>query len=203
MSRVTTKNSTKKLTFMAIFAALIIVLQIVATFVKFGPVSITLALVPIIVGAAIYGKRAGAFLGLVFGLVVYIVGLMGWDGGFVLYLSGASFYTGFLTAALCIVKGVAAGFIAGAVYEAIKNKKAAVAAAGALCPITNTGIFAAGILLFFMKNLTESTAVGQTALYTLFVGWVGINFIVELFVNLILSAAICRIIEAGAKVNKK
>ena len=131
MSRVTTKNSTKKLTFMAIFAALIIVLQIVATFVKFGPVSITLALVPIIVGAAIYGKRAGAFLGLVFGLVVYIVGLMGWDGGFVLYLSGASFYTGFLTAALCIVKGVAAGFIAGAVYEAIKNKKAAVAAAGA------------------------------------------------------------------------
>ena len=54
-----------------------------------------------------------------------------------------------------------------------------------------------------MKNLTESTAVGHTALYTLFVGWVGINFIVELFVNLILSAAICRIIEAGAKVNKK
>ncbi len=203
MSKLKAKESTRKLTFMALFTALIIVLQIVATFVKFGPVSITLALVPIIIGAAIYGKGAGAFLGLVFGLVVYIAGILGWDGGFVLYLSGASFYTGFLTAALCIVKGVAAGFVAGLAYELIKNKKVGVITAGALCPITNTAVFVVGILLFFMKNLTESTAAGQTALYTLFVGWVGINFVVELVVNLVLSAAITRIIEVSGKARKR
>ena len=57
---------TKRTVGIAIFSAIIVLLQIICTFIKFGPFSITLALAPIIIGAAIYGVGAGAFLGGVF-----------------------------------------------------------------------------------------------------------------------------------------
>ena len=43
------------MTGLAIFTAIIVVLQVLCTFVRFGPFSITLALAPIIIGTAIYG----------------------------------------------------------------------------------------------------------------------------------------------------
>ena len=64
------RTNTRKLAALAIFTALIVVLQLVANVAKVGPVSITLSLVPIVVGAALYGVSAGAYLGGVFGLVV-------------------------------------------------------------------------------------------------------------------------------------
>ena len=54
-------TKTQRMVGLAIFTAVIIVLQLVATFVKVGPISITLTLVPIVVGAAVYGKGAGAY----------------------------------------------------------------------------------------------------------------------------------------------
>ena len=44
-------------------AALVAVLQLLGQFIKFGPVSISLVLIPIVVGAALYGPTAGAVLG--------------------------------------------------------------------------------------------------------------------------------------------
>ena len=60
---------TQRLTGLALMTGIIIVLQIVASFIKFGPFTITLALAPIIIGAALYGAGAGAYLGGVFGVV--------------------------------------------------------------------------------------------------------------------------------------
>lgn len=80
------KGNTRRMTGLAIFTAIIVVLQVLCTFVRFGPFSITLALAPIIIATAIYGKGAGAYLGGVFGLVVLITGLLGWDGGTVMLL---------------------------------------------------------------------------------------------------------------------
>ena len=70
---------TQKLVTLAIFTALIIVLQLTANVAKIGPVSITLSLVPIVVGAALYGTGAGAYLGGVFGLVVLMCCISGMD----------------------------------------------------------------------------------------------------------------------------
>ena len=41
-----------------LFTAIVIVLQMLGAVIRFGPFSITLTLVPIIVGAAIYGTAA-------------------------------------------------------------------------------------------------------------------------------------------------
>ena len=69
-----TRIKTRTLTGVALFTAIVVVLQLVGAFIRFGPFSISLVLVPIVVGAALYGPAAGAWLGLVFGLVVLISG---------------------------------------------------------------------------------------------------------------------------------
>ena len=51
--------------------AIVVVLQLVASaLVKLGVFAPTLTLAPILIGAAIYGPKAGAYLGGVFGVVV-------------------------------------------------------------------------------------------------------------------------------------
>ena len=133
---------------LAILTALVIALQLICTVIKFGPFSITLALTPIIIGAAIYGPITGAFLGFIFSAVVYITGLVGMDGGFILMMMS---YSGFGTTVLCILKGTAAGFVAGLLFRllASKNKALATMVTSAVTPVVNTGLFALGMMTIF------------------------------------------------------
>ena len=192
-----TAGKTKKMVMLALLAALIVVLQIICTFIKFGPFSITLALAPMIIGAALYGPSAGAFLGFVFGLVVFLTGLFGWDGGTVNLLMSNSAIG---TILICFVKGTAAGYASGWVYTLLrkKNRLLAVIVAGIVCPVVNTGLFILGMFIFFLGTL-ESWAGGQAMLYYIIVGLTGINFLIELFVNIILSSGITRILKSENK----
>ena len=185
------------MTGLAIFTAIIVVLTVLCNFVRFGPFSITLALAPIIIGTALYGKGAGAYLGGVFGAVVIITGLFGWDGGTVMYLMSIN-PIGVLI--ICLGKGIAAGFFAGLVYEALckKSEKRAVLVSGIVCPVVNTGLFIAGMFVFYAGVLTDwAQANGQTLILYLILGLTGLNFLVELAVNIILSSGITSIIKAG------
>ena len=192
-------GGTRKMTGLAIFTAIIVVLQVLCTFVRFGPFSITLALAPIIIGTAMYGKGAGAYLGGVFGAVVLVTGLLGWDGGTVMLLMGINPLGCVL---VCLLKGVAAGFFAGLCYDLIakKNDKLGVLISGVVCPVVNTGLFIVGMLVFFFDTLS-GWAGGQNLLLYIIVGLTGVNFLVELAVNIVLSSGITRIIRAGKKMH--
>ena len=183
----------QRMTGLSIFTAVIVVLTVLCTFVRFGPFSITLALAPIVIGAALYGPGAGAYLGGVFGLVVLLTGVFGWDGGTVMYLMSLNAVGCIL---ICIGKGAAAGWVSGLLYRLIarKNMHLGVVAAAVLCPVVNTGIFIIGMMLFYMSTF-ESWAGGQAVIYYVIFGLTGINFLVELAVNLILSSGITSIIR--------
>lgn len=193
MSKAASTGSVRRMTGMSLMAAIITVLTVLGNFVRFGPFPITLALAPIIIGAAMYGAGAGAILGGVFGLVTLISGLAGWDGGTVMYLMGIAPFACIL---VCVGKGIAAGWCAGLVYSAIekKNRHVGVVAAGIVCPVVNTGVFIIGMLLFFTSAL-ESWASGQGLMYYVIFGLTGVNFLVELAVNLVLSSGITAIIK--------
>lgn len=62
--------NTKKLTFNAMFAAIIIVMSVVPFlgFIQVGPTAITITHIPVIIGAILLGPSSGAFLGFIFGL---------------------------------------------------------------------------------------------------------------------------------------
>ena len=195
-----TSVKTQKLTGLGIFTAIIVVLQVFATFVKFGPVSITLALAPIIIGAAVYGAAAGAYLGFVFSLVVFIAGVCGWDGGFTLYLMSLNAVA---TTIMIFLKGTAAGYLSGLIYRSLRKKseKGAVVVAGVACPCINTGIFLATLFIFLFPAL-EHFAAGENVVKFALTGFVGINFIVELVVNIALSSVITYIIRLRRKSGK-
>lgn len=190
------KFDTRKVVGLGLFTAIVVVLQILGSFIKFGPFSVSLVLIPIVVGAAVYDYRAGAWLGLVFGLVVLLSG----DAGLFLTVNP------FGAIVTVIAKGVLAGLAAGLVYRLVarkgKHEYLGVVAAAVACPVVNTGIFLIGCFLFFYDTVAGWAAAagfsGSVAGYMI-VGLVGLNFVFELLLNVVLSPVIVRLVRIGKK----
>ena len=201
MTKTKTKQQSKtfKIVGLGILTAIIIVLQVVTTYFPTKPFAITLALIPIVIGAALFGKGAGAYLGAVFSAVVVVMCIIGADlGGAMIFNANPA-----LCVIMCMLKGTAAGFVAGLVYNLIAKKNQILGAvAAAFCaPIVNTGIFIIGTLLFFRETL-QSWAGETDILFFAVIGLTGVNFLVELGVNMVLAPVIVRIINAIRKSSK-
>lgn len=188
------KNTkTQKIVGIGLFTAIVVALQLLAASIKFGPFSITLVLAPIVIGAALYGVGAGAWLGAAFGVSVLISG----DAAAFMTINPAG------TVITVLLKGMLAGLVAGLIYKTLEktNKTVAVVLAGIACPIVNTGIFLAGCYLFFQEWLVS--VFGTTGFATVVTGLVSVNFAVELGINMVLASVIVRIIDIGKKQLKK
>ena len=187
------KQQTEKLVLGAIFTALVIILQFMGSFIKFGVFSISLVLVPIVLGAALCGKEIGAWLGFVFGAIVL------WSGDAAPFMA----IDAVGTVATVMLKGTACGFAAGSVYKALEkyNRYVAVIAAAIICPIVNTGIFLLGCLIFFFAAITEwgELAGFNNPVVYMFLGLAGVNFLLELVTNVILSPVIVRVLSVIKK----
>ncbi len=183
------KQKTQKLVGVSLLVAITVVLQMLGSFIRFGPVSISLTLVPIVVGGALYGPGVGALLGFVFSLVV-------------LATDCAAFYAVSIpgTILTVVLKGTLAGYLSALVYKVLakKNEYVAVLLSSITAPVVNTGIFVIGCFLFFMPLLESWSGGGNVVSYVFFT-LVGINFIVEAVINIALSNAIVRIIRIGRK----
>ena len=194
-----TEMSAKKLVMGAILTALVVLLQYMGSFVKLGPFSVSLVLIPIVIGAATCGPAIGAWLGLVFGITVLLSG----DAGAFLAVNVPG------TVITVLVKGVLCGFIAALVYKGVYKlcsrkmennaRYVAVIAAAVACPVVNTGVFLIGCYLFFMETITQWAGSDSVGHYIIFV-LVGGNFVFELITNMILSPAVSRILNIRNKI---
>ncbi len=187
------RSKIRRLTGIAIFTALVVVLQLLGSFIKFGPFSVSLTLIPIVVGAALYGPLAGAWLGFVFGVVVLASG----DAAPFLAVSV------FGTVLVVLLKGALAGFLSGVVYALLEKAGVWVAAicAALVCPVVNTGVFLLGCKLFFMDTVSawaEALGFDNVGRYMIF-GLVGGNFLFEVLFNLVLSPVIVRLLGIARK----
>ena len=185
----TRQEQTKKIVLGAVFTALVVILQLLGSFIRFGPFAVSLVLVPIVLGAAMCGYKIGAWLGLAFGLIVLISG------------DAAAFYAINVpgTVITVLLKGTLCGLLAGLTYKLLekKNRYLAVMASAVVCPIVNTGVFLIGCKLFFMSAITEwGLASGFTnAAEYMFLGLAGGNFIFELITNVILAPVVLKVIS--------
>lgn len=219
-------NKTKKIVGIGLFTAIVLVLQFLGGGIKFGMFSISLVLVPIVVGAAVYGWQAGGWLGFVFGLAVLLSG----DAAAFLAVDVLG------TILTVLVKGTAAGLCTGFVYKAMlawlnkysksrvqlmkkgyglgtccetavydfisrNNKYIAVLIAAITCPVVNTGVFLLGCKVFFLETIASWGAAAGFANVAgyMFLGLAGTNFLVELGTNLLLSPVIVRLITLAKK----
>ncbi|MCM1418504.1 MAG: ECF transporter S component [Bacteroides sp.] len=189
------KVDTATIVGLGLLTAIVVVLQALAVGIRFGVFNITLVLIPIVVGAALYGWKAGAWLGFVFGVVVLFT-----DAGAFLAVNVPG------TVVTCILKGALAGLSAGVVYRAIerKNPAAAAVAAGIVSPIVNTGVFLLGCSIFFLDTIREWAAGAgfESAGAYMITAFVGVNFIVEMAINLVLSSAIVLIVKLGKRLRR-
>ncbi|MBR2152306.1 MAG: ECF transporter S component [Clostridia bacterium] len=178
----------------AILTAIVVVMQMVGATIRFGTFSISLVLIPIIIGAALCGKYIGAWLGLVFGIVVLVSG----DAAPFMAIS----VSGTITTVL--LKGTLCGFFAGLVYELLSkiNDWLGAYTSAFVCPVVNTGIFLLGCRIFFYNTIGEwavGAGFGQNAAGYLFLGLAGVNFLIELGVNLVLCPIIVRVVNIARK----
>lgn len=187
------RGATQRLTLMAVFTALVAVLAYLGGFIKIGGLaSISLTLIPVVLGAALCGPSSGAWLGAVAGAVFFMTA----DSAFWLGLSVPG------TIITVMVKGIASGYLAGLTYKLLENKNRylAVIAAAIVCPAVNTGLFIVGCLVFFM-DAVRSFAIGEgmaVGAYLL-VFFVGLNFVFELLSNIVVSPIIVRLINVRKK----
>ena len=186
-------KKTQKIVGVALFTAIVVVLQLLGSFIRFGPFSISLVLIPIVVGTALYGVGAGAWLGLVFGVTVLASG----DASAFLAINVPG------TILTVLLKGIACGAFSGLVYRLIekKNKYAATICAAITAPIVNTGVFLLGCAIFFMPTIEGWAAAAgvESAGTYMITGLAGLNFIAEFVVNIVLSPIIVRLIHLGKK----
>ena len=187
------KLQTEKLVLMALLTAITAVLSYFGGFIKIGGLaSISLTLIPVVLGAALCGPKAGAWLGGVSGVMFFITAdAVFWFG---LSIPG--------TIITVMIKGIAAGFLAGLVYKLLEktNRYLAVIVSAVVCPIVNTGIFLIGCLIFFMDTVNGGAAgEGMSTFGYLIVFFVGLNFVFELILNIVVSPAILRIINIKKK----
>ena len=197
------KSKTLRLVQLGLLSGLIILLQTVFIIPLPGSLTLSLVLVPIVVGAVLVGARAGALLGGVFGVLVAVMAIQGQLG---LLTNMMVAYNPILTVVICILKGVAAGWVAGLIAACFKKRTfIGILLAAAAAPLVNTGIFVAGMLTVFksvMMDFAGQIGMGGTsALYFAIVVLVGVNFIIEFAANAILSPAIASIVKAFEKLN--
>jgi len=193
----TTSGKTKQLVGTAVLIAVIIILQTAFGSISIGTFTITLTMVPIIIGAILYGPLTGAFLGAVFGVIVVIqvvTGAAGAGSTMMLELNPAA------TVAVCIIKGLAAGLVSGIAAKALgrKNLWLGVIAAAVLAPICNTGIFSIALVTIFRTLASEWAVVAGASSIGAYVlaGIIGVNFVIELIVDVVMAPVILRILHA-------
>ena len=92
--------------------------------------------------------------------------------------------------------------MAGLTYKLLKgfNPYLAVIVSAIVCPTVNTAIFLLGCLIFFVDTVTAGAAAeGMSVGGYLIVFFVGLNFVFELLLNILVSPALFRIIKLGKK----
>ncbi len=190
----------QRLVMMAVLVAVVAVLQYFggAIAIPGTGLSITLTLVPIVLGAILYGPVFGSVLGTVFGSVVAFSVLQGTAG---ILAANMLAERPVLTIFLCIFKGFASGLAAGLIGAALMKKKLylGVTLAAVTCPIVNTGIFSIGLVVFY-RDIALNFAGSASLLAFVIVGIVGINFLIEFAVNLICAPVLVRVIVALKKI---
>ena len=185
--------SARNIAYFAVLVALLVVLQLFASAIPMFGVTLNFSLIPIVLGGIFFGMWGGGLMGLISGLLTFLVtAVMGREPS-TAFLFQASPVLLTLT---CILKTTVAGFMAGLLYRLIAKKSpiAASYVSALVVPVLNTGLYLLGIV--FMKDAaseflgTEATA--EAVFIAVFL-MIWLNFVLEVVINVLLAPAICRI----------
>jgi uncharacterized membrane protein len=171
---------------------LLTALTVVLSYIKIPIVStatVTLVLPVVVVGAILCGPLVGAWL-----TVIPAITALPEAALFMTYNPAGTVLT-------LLLKGILAGFTAGVVYRLLAKSrpKLAVVLSAVVAPVMNTGIFLLGCYVFIWPELVALARESGEGIGLLIFGLAGMNFIVELILNVALCPALIRIIDIEKK----
>ncbi len=186
-------HRTLKMTETAILTALTIILTLFSL--KIGPLEMTLAPIPVMVGAALLGPAVGTALGACFGVTSFLMcfGL----SPFGALLLSENWFLAFL---VCVPTRTLMGFLCGMIYRwlspaaaSMQKRTVAGTVAALSAPVLNTAFFLGTLLLFFYHGATLQGMMagnGIAGVWGLLIFLAGINALVEAIVCTVCGAAV-------------
>jgi len=187
----------------ALLSAIVVLLQLFFSAVKVGAVTLNFVLIPIVIAGVFLGPAAGFMVGAFAGVTTFIQVFTSLDPFYMFLMANNPI----ATALICILKTGLAGLVVGLLANAFRKASAesGVKSYGysiiyaAACPIINTGLFCLGMYLFFSNAMTSDPifagSLGNGVVYYIILGLAGINFVVELILNLILCPVLIRVLK--------
>ncbi len=189
------------LTELSVLLAIIIVMGFTPIgYLKFGIVEITLITVPVIIGAVHMGEKAGAILGLAFGLTSFLQAVFGMSA-FGIALMTVSPLLCFL---VCVPTRMLMGFLTGVIFKVLKKDNTlGYAISGLSGSFMNTVFFMTTLILCYwntdyIKGIAK--LLGTTNVFAFVIAFVGVNGLVEAVCCTILGAVLCKAIRSVKRI---
>lgn len=181
----------KKIVLIGLFTALTTVFSLIK--IPIMGVTVKIDLPVVVIGAAVLGPIAGAWLTVIPTIITFFLGEAA------LFMT----YSPLGTILTLVLKGLLAGFFAGLIYKMFSKKHpiGAMTWAAVAAPVINSGVFMLGCYLFIWDELVALAAEKSVSIAVLLLGLVIINFILELLICLIVCPALLRVIRMATKKN--
>ncbi|HCD81411.1 MAG TPA: ECF transporter S component [Ruminococcaceae bacterium] len=174
------RKKIQKLTVLSVLAAITAIVAFVPL--KTLGLEITFTMIPVAIGAILYGPSGGAVLGAVFGAVSFLQCLGYSHFGAALFAINPVF-----TFIVCVPTRILAGLLAGFIYKALKagckSDIPALLTASLAAPLLNTVFFMSSLVLFFyrtdyIQGFVSAMGAANPIMFILL--FVGINGLVEI-----------------------
>jgi len=178
------RGRTLMLAQVAVLAAIMAILDRTGLgYFKIGVFSLTIMMVPVIIGGITLGPLAGAVLGGVFGVTI-------------LFLPETQFFMGVNPVATIVLvvgaRGLLVGFLSGVMFRAFRRFDKpgtwAYAATGLLSSLLNTFVLIVGLALVFSKHL-ENTRMG---VFTTFITALGVQALIEAVICTLIAGVVAK-----------
>ena len=184
MSNISSKVRETALT--AVLAAIILLMAFTPLgYLRIGPMSITLLVIPVVIGGITLGPVRGGLLGAVFGATSLAQCFMGDISGAAMFAANAAG-----TVIACFVPRILIGVVAGVLFpflmKTARNGAAAFIGTAVAGTLTNSILFIGLVVAFF-----KDSVLGGGSFWAIFVSFFSVNVAVELIVGVIVSAAFC------------
>lgn len=201
----TKENSNKRekiveLTLTAVLAALIILMTFTGIgYIPLTPgLKLTLMTLPVAIGSVLLNVKSAVILGGLFGLTSFFT-CFGLDPFGVAFMA----INPWLTFIMCFVPRVLCGLIPALIYKWIgKENIFSIAVASGSTAIVNTLLFLSSMWIFFGKHITDiareilqDNSVVVDNFIALFMFMAGMNFVVEVLVNIFLGTSIIKVLS--------
>ncbi|MEG2038228.1 MAG: ECF transporter S component [Oscillospiraceae bacterium] len=179
MSKKTTQEKTKTLVQFSMMVAIeaIFCFTPLGSLPAFGPIVMTLAMLPVIVTAIVLGTKAGTLMGLIAGFFSFCVWTFMPPSPiafvFTPFYSVGAFSGNFWSLVICFVPRMLVGLVTGLLFTMFKKAKAndffCYSVSGFVGSMMNTLLVVAGIYLFFGEKYAEACGIG----FELLLGLIG------------------------------